>query len=139
VGAHDVVGRAGPRGAMPGAGAREEGGRGSRHGPRKKKRGEKRGGGGGRAHRAGGEGASGRRFPGDRGGESDRWSPQGEVSAAPTTARSTRVGSGGELGPRLGPWLGRARGGGLAGPSSKPKKPGGFSFFYFSSYFGSNS
>jgi hypothetical protein len=36
-GACDVVGRAGLSGAMAGAGAREEGGRGSRRGPRKKR------------------------------------------------------------------------------------------------------
>jgi hypothetical protein len=113
-GACDVVGRAGLSGAMAGAGAREEGGRGSRRGPRKKRgrNGEEEEEG---SPHGGGEGAGGRRFPGDGragrrrrvarglereregeilgGGESDRWGPQGEAAAAPTTARSTRVGS----------------------------------------------
>jgi hypothetical protein len=35
------------------------------------------------------------------------------------------------VGGELGPWLGREKGGGSAGPPSEPKKPGGFPFSIF--------
>jgi hypothetical protein len=141
-GARDVVGRVGPSSAMAGSGAREEGGRGSRRGPRKKKRGENRGGGrGGGLTAWGGEGAGGRRFPGDgRAGRGRRVARgleerererfcggEGRVIGGAHRGRRRRLqppraprawGAGGELGPRLG----RAGGGG-AGRGWEPAGP----------------